>query len=311
MFNTWVRRPRRKNSKKYWFIALMLLPTMLHFLIFWVYVNADAFVLTFFKFNTLSGNYEWYGFTRFITIFKEMILGENPIFHRNFINSLLCFPVQNFIILPLSFLFAYFLFKKVPLSNAFRIIFFIPSMLSIVVLAMSFKFMFNADFGPINNILNNWFGWEVDWFSSMSPTAMPLVFTFGVWAGLGYNVVLINGAMSRVPTEIFEAGKLDGVGWFREMFQIVLPLVMPTISTLFITGTLGVFSYYLQPMLLCGASGGANGNTGTVALRVMSMMQEGMTEEAAAFGLVFSLLGIPFILLIKWGIEKLVPDVEY
>lgn len=306
-----VIRRKRRDWPRTVFIMVMLAWTIIHFLVFWVYVNANSFVLTFFKFNTSIAKYEWYGLTRFRNIFNDMILGQDPIIVNNLKNSLWCFPVQNFIILPLSFFSAYFLFKKVPFSSLFRIIFFIPSMLSIVVLAMSFKFMWDADFGPINNFLQKSFGINADWFSSMSPTAMPLVFTFGVWAGLGYNIVLLNGAISRLPQEVIEAAKLDGVGVTREMFQIVLPLVMPTVSTLFIIGTLGVFSYYLQPMLLCGTDGGVNGNTGTVALRVVYMTTNGQQEDAAAFGLFFSLVGIPFILLIKWAVNKLVPDVEY
>jgi len=289
----------------------MLSWAVIHFLVFWVYINANSFVLTFFKFDTATATYKWNGLTRFENIFNDMILGQDRIVVQNLKNSLWCFPVQNFIILPLSYISAYFLFKKVPFSNFFRVIFFIPSMLSVVVLAMSFKFMWHSDFGPINNLLNKWFGWEVDWFSSMSPTAMPLVFSFGVWAGLGYDIVLLNGAISRLPQEVLEAAKLDGVGVFREMVQIILPLVMPTFSTLFMIGTMGVFSYYLQPMLLCGPDGGVNGNTGTIALRVIHMTTEGMQEDAAALGLFFSLVGIPFILFIKWLTGKLVPDVEY
>ena len=304
-------RVKRIDWPKTVFLIVMLFWAIAHFCIFWLYVNLDSFRLTFFKFNTATAEYEWYGLTRFENIFNDMILGKDPLVVNNLKNSLWCFPVQNFIILPLSFFSAYFLFKKVPFSNFFRVVFFIPSMLSIVVLAMSFKFMWHADFGPISNFLKTKFSLDIDWFSSMSPTAMPLVFTFGVWAGLGYDIVLINGAISRLPQEIIEAGKLDGVGVTREMFQIILPLVMPTYSTLFILGTLGVFSYYLQPMLLCGAEGGVGGKTGTIALRVISMTTHGQHEDAAAFGLFFSLIGIPFILLIKWGVNKLVPDVEY
>lgn len=293
------------------FIILMLAWPVCHFLVFWLYVNLDTFRLTFFRFNTLTAEYEWYGFTRFELIWQDMILGADETIRNCFINSLLCLPVQNFIILPLSFFSAFFLYKKVPLAGVFRVVFFLPSILSIVVLTMSFKFMFNADFGPIKYIVESLFGVAPDYFSSMSPTAMPLVFTFGVWAGLGYDIILINGAISRIPEEVIESAKLDGVGLFREMFRIVLPLVMPTISTLFILGSLGVFGYYLQPMLLCGESGGVNGATGTIAMRVMSMMQSQDTENAAALGLFFSLIGIPFVLLIKWGMEKITPDVEF
>ena len=140
---------------------------------------------------------------------------------------------------------------------------------------------------------------------------MPLVFLFGIWAGLGYNAVLINGAIKRIPQEIFEAAKLDGVGLWREMVQMVLPLCMPTMTTLFIIGSMSIFGYYLQPMLLCGETGGVNGSTGTIALRVMQLMQGGDTESAAALGLFFSILGVPFVLFIKWFMEKITPDVDF
>lgn len=95
------------------------------------------------------------------------------------------------------------------------------------------------------------------------------------------------------------------------MVQMVLPLCMPTITTLFIIGSMSIFGYYLQPMLLCGETGGVNGSTGTIALRVMQLMQGGDTESAAALGLFFSILGVPFVLFIKWFMEKITPDVDF
>ena len=278
---------------------------------FWLYVNFDTFRLTFFHFNSQTAQYEWFGFERFAILFRDMFMGEDIAIQNNLRNSLLCFPVQNFIILPLSFIIAFLLSKQLAGTSAYRVIFFLPSILSVVVLAMSFRFMFDVDFGPVDSALSKLFGVDVDWFSSLSPTAMPLVFLFGIWAGLGYNAVLINGAIKRIPQEIFEAAKLDGVGLWREMVQMVLPLCMPTITTLFIIGSMSIFGYYLQPMLLCGETGGVNGSTGTIALRVMQLMQGGDTESAAALGLFFSILGVPFVLFIKWFMEKITPDVDF
>ena len=310
-----IENNKNMKRKRDWgetvFICLMLAYPLAHFLVFWLYVNFDTFRLTFFHFNTETAVYEWFGIERFKILFKDMFMGEDPMIQNNLRNSLICFPVQNFIILPLSFFVAFLLSKQLAGTSAYRVIFFLPSILSIVVLAMSYRFMFDADFGPINHALANVFGLDVDWFSSLSPTAMPLVFLFGIWAGLGYNSVLINGAIKRIPQEIFEAAKLDGVGLWREMFQMVLPLTMPTVTTLFIIGSMSIFGYYLQPMLLCGETGGVNGSTGTIALRVMQLMQGGDTESAAALGLFFSLLGVPFVLFIKWFMEKITPDVDF
>lgn len=302
---------RKKDWKTKAFIVLMLAWPVAHFAVFWIYTNARTFYLTFFNFNTQLARYEFYGFTRFENIVRAIVHKEDASIVNYVKNSLLVFPVENFVMLPLSFLCAYFMSKKLPMSGFFRTVFFLPSILSTVVLAMAYRFMFDADFGPVNNVWKKIFGSSPDWFSSMSKTAMPMVFFFTVWSGLGYKILLLQGAIQRIPPEVIEAGKLDGVPMYRELFQIVFPLVMPTVTTFFILNTLAIFSYFLHPMLLCGESGGVNGSTGTIALRVVYMMQVGTGEDAAAFGLLFSLVGLPLILLIKWFMEKITPDVQF
>lgn len=302
---------RAKKSKRALFIVGMLAIPVLHFLVFWVYVNVNTILISFQRFNVLLGEYEWYGIQRYTDYFRDIFMGGNPAMTKSFVNSLKIFPIQNFIILPLSFFLAYFFFKKVRWSNFFRVVFFLPSILSLVVLTMSFKYMFNSEFGPIDHVLRNIFGETPGWFAIDSPTALPMTFVFCVWAGLGYNVVLLNGAISRIPTELFESAKLDGITMKRELFQMVTPLVWPTLSTLFILGSLSVFTFYLQPMLLVSSSGGVDGNASTIGLQIFYLVRNGHTEDAATLGMLFSLLGLPFIIFIKWGMGKITPDVEF
>ena len=82
-------RRKKIDWPKHIFIIIMLAWAIAHFLIFWVYVNANSFVLTFFKFNTATAKYEWYGLTRFENIFNDMILGQDPLVVQNLKNSLL------------------------------------------------------------------------------------------------------------------------------------------------------------------------------------------------------------------------------
>lgn len=300
-----------KQAKKRIFIACMLSWSIAHFLVFWLYMNFNTILMTFQRFNVLTAKEEWYGFVRYERIFKDMFLGQDIFLKNSLKNSLLVFPVNNLIILPLSFIASYFLFKKVPFSNTFRVIFFFPSIVSIIVLTMSFRFMFHTDFGTFSMLLKKVFGISPDYFSSMSPTAIPMVFIFCVWAGLGYNIILMSGAMARIPTDILEYGSLDGVGPFRELIMIILPLIWPTLSTLIILNTLGVFGFFIQPMLLIGPDGGYMGNGSTVALRVMYFIKAGAGNEAAAIGLMFSIFGVPFIMLFKWALGKISADVEF
>ena len=304
-------KPKGNSRGTKIFIVCMMAWPLLHFAVFWVYVNANTFYLTFFQWDPQHAVYEWYGLQRFKDILDSIFVNPDASIINYIKNSLWVFPVQNFIMLPLSFLLAFYLSKKMPAGGVFRVIFFLPSIISTVVLAKAYRYMFNSNFGPADALVEAIFGSSPDWFDSMGNWAMPLIFFFTVWSGLGYKMLLLQGAIERIPQEIIEASKLDGVPLYRELFSITFPLVMPTLTTFFVTNTLAVFSYYMDPMLLGGESGGVNGSTGTVALRVAYMMQNGKAEDAAAFGLLFSLVGMPVVLFIKWMMEKLTPDVEF
>lgn len=305
------KRITQKIAKKYMFVGAMLAWPLLHFLIFWLYVNVDSIRMAFMLWDPQTATYQWNGFDRFRDILDSIFVNPDASIINYIKNSLLVFPVNNLIMLPLSFTLAFFMAKKVPLGPVFRIVFFLPSILSTVVMAMSYRYMFHPDFGPVDSLLVKIFGSTPDWFDTTGNTAMGMVFFFTVWSGLGYKMLLLEGAIERIPQEVIEAGKLDGITLFREMISVTLPLVMPTMTTFIITNTLGVFGYFLDPMLLCGEDGGAQGATGTIALRVVGLMQRGNGEDAAAFGLMFSVIGVPFILFIKWLLEKITPDVQF
>ena len=141
-------KKRKKSKAEIIFICAMLAWPLLHFFVFWLYVNANTFYLTFFRFDTAHGGYNWIGLERFGDILNSIFVNPDAQIINFVRNSLTVFPVQNFIMLPLSLLFAFFMSKKVPLSGAFRLIFFLPSIISTVVLALAFKYMFDPTFGP-------------------------------------------------------------------------------------------------------------------------------------------------------------------
>lgn len=293
-------------------IALLALPVA-NFLVFWVYVNARTILLTFQNYNVMKGTYEWYGLTRFIDFFQKMVLGKDPALFNAMINSIKSIGINLLVILPLAFFSAYAFYKKVPGEKIFRVMFFFPSMISIVVLTMSYKYMFNVRFGPLSMLFDK-MGLHYDWFYGDSPTAWPLVWIFCVWAGLGSNVILLSGAMMRIPREITESGKLDGLGFWRECFQIVLPLVMPTVTTYILTGIMGAFGFMTQPMLLI--TGGSEGKNLTVALHIYNLVNnsggsEGALINAATIGLIFSVIGAPVVFAVKFLVDKFTPEVSF
>lgn len=298
----------KKNGKRNLFIFLMLLYPVLHMLVFTIYINFDTIRLCFQKFNFMTGETEFAGLYWFKKFFEEM--RTTYALKRSFINSMWFIPVTNFILLPISIVVAFFLHKKVPGAKAFRVVFFIPSIISIVILTMSFSFMFDSTFGIVNDLLTK-LGlekWKRTWLGDPN-TAMPMVFLYCIWAGIGYNVVLLGGAMGRLPKEILEYGQVEGIGLWDELTKVVIPMIWPTISTLFITGTTSAFTIFMQPKLLTG--GGPNFSSSTISLFVVQQTESANLHWAATVGVMFSIIGIVVVLLIKSIIDRVNPEVEY
>lgn len=303
-----MKKKIRKNGKRNLFIFLMLLYPVLHMLVFTVYINFDTIRLCFQKFNFMTGETEFAGFYWFEKFFDE--LKNSYALKRSFTNSLWFIPVTNFILLPISIVVAFFLHKKVPGHKVFRVLFFIPSIISIVILTMSFSFMFDSTFGIVNDLLTK-LGleeWKRVWLGDPD-TAMPMVFLYCIWAGIGYNVVLLGGAMGRLPQEILEYGQVEGIGLWDELTKVVIPMIWPTISTLFITGTTSAFTIFMQPKLLTG--GGPNFSSSTISLFVVQQTEAANLHWAAAVGVMFSIIGIVVVLSIKAIIDRINPEVEY
>ena len=306
---------KNRKSRNRLFIFLMLLVPLIHFFTFSIYMNIDTFVMSMQSVDRF-GNRSFSGFNNFINVFNDFYLDDAyNVLKKALINSFLFFPVNEFIGLPLSVVCAYFLYKKIWGVKFFRVIFFLPSIISVVVLTMVYQFMFNSSFGPVDQILKSlglgslipaggWLG--------TTRTSLPLVFVYCIWSGIGYNIVLIQGAMSRVPYEVIESGTLDGIGVFKELFYVIVPMIFPTVSTMMIMGSTAVFTVFLQPMLLTGMEN-VNG-VKTVALLIVYYTKSGaesMKIYAATIGVVMTLIGVPLILSFKWILEKVTPSVEY
>jgi len=120
---------------------------------------------------------------------------------------------------------------------------------------------------------------------------------------------LLHGAISRIPTEIIEYGQLEGISMTRELWQVIVPMIWPTITTLFVLGSTSAFTIFLQPQLL--TNGGPNGSSYTIALYVLEQVRASNLEYAAAVGVFFSLIGVAVVMLFRFIMEKIGSSVEF
>lgn len=291
------------KTKRGLFIAAMLAVGIIQFLIFWVYVNFNSILMAF-QIRTSEG-VQW-GLDNFSRFFREMKIPELEL-SLALKNTLLLFVVGTLIGLPTSLLFSYYLYKKILFAKFFRVVFFLPSIISAAVLVGLFKYCLNVN-GPVNAILSMISGSlvDIDWVAD-EMYSMGTILFFVFWTGFGSNIVLFTGAIHRIPTDIIEYAKIDGVGMTREFCQIIIPLIWPTLSMLLVFATSGLFTNS-GPILLFTEG---QFKTMTIGYFIFSQVQSNSYEYPSAIGLVFTAIGFPLVMLVKWGLGRIAEDVEY
>ena len=306
----------RRFSKKtldYIFVCVMLAYPVLQFLLTWIFVNFGAISMAF-NGSDMFDDFQ-FSMSNFQKIFDDLaktIPDQAYFFNMNqativLLNSFgYCF-ITIFISLPLSLLFSYFLRKKMPLANVFRAIFFLPNVIPIVALTFAFRMGYTSPFGYWSGILEAFHVKAGDY-----PTAQILVYCYCVWAGLGYNIILFSGAIGRIPKELFESAELDHAGYFKEFWHVVVPCIWPTIVTLVVVGMTNVLTIYLHPYLLTNVD---TSSTYSIAYSIFQASKEGtmpvQQHQATAYGLFFSLIWAPIILLVRHFMSKKYEGIGY
>lgn len=296
------------KRKEKMFIFFMMLFPVIHWCIFWLYVNFSSIALAFQ--DTRTGIFTWDNFKAV----GESLTSPYGEIRLALKNTLLYFSTSLLIISPCGLLMSYFLFKRIAGSRAFRVIFYLPAIISGVVMVTCYT-TFIDPHGPLGNILSLFDitippeGWL-----ARKETATKMILIYNVWTGFTGNILLFCGAMARVPMEVLESSKLEGCGAFREFIQIIIPLIFLTLSTQIILLFTGVFTSS-GPILLFDP----NCSYGTVTLSYWIFKQvygfgtvggSGSYNLVSATGLCFTLLGVPIILFVRWIMDR-VPVAEY
>ncbi len=295
------------------FIIVMLAYPITQFLVTWIFVNFGALSMAF-NGSSTYGEFT-FSFINFKVIFEDLAKPYPD--QANFLNlnsativllnSLgYCF-ITIFISLPLSLLFSYFLRKKMPIANVFRAIFFLPNIIPIVALTFAFKMSYTTPVGYLSSFFE-----ALGINTAKYPTSQLLVYAYCIWAGLGYNIILFSGAIGRIPKELFESAELDHAGYFKEFFHVVIPCIWPTIVTMVVLGMTHVLTLYLHPYLLTYYD---TSSTYTIALNIFQAAGDGASytqqHQATAYGLFFSLIWAPIILLVRHFMSKKYQGIGY
>lgn len=239
-----------KNKSRSRFIVLCVAPAVILFTIFMILPTLNVFRMSLFERGAFSPTETFVGFKNFTTLFHDAK------FITAMQNTILLTVVVTVITFAFALVFAGILTReKIKGQNFFRIIFYIPNILSIVVIAGIFSAIYKPENGMLNSILSMLSGKTVMILWKDQPLVVVSVIIAMVWQAIGYYMVMYMASMASVPQSLYESAGLDGAGRVTQFFQITLPLIWTNIRTtltFFIISTINMAFLFVKAMVAKG-----------------------------------------------------------
>jgi ABC-type sugar transport system permease subunit len=215
-------------------------PALLVLLAFIVYPAGYSFVLSF---------YEWNGFTpqwgEFVGVQNYVDLARDPIFWKAAVNSVLFVAFRTPLEVGIAFVLAMLLNQNIPGRSFLRTMFFVPVVMSLIVVTILFQRILEPNAGLLNTFLRS-VGLNVlalPWLGDTA-TALPVVVLVSVWKNVGFSLVILLAGLQGLPTEVIEAARCDGATRRQLTLHVIIPLMKPILgiaTVLSIIGGLKVF----------------------------------------------------------------------
>lgn len=309
------RISQRKLKQILFFASIVTLP-ILQFCICYIYVNINSFVLAFQKYSHANQEGMIYIIEfAWLSNFKEAI---SELTSRSMLdayrNSLLLFFFTTIIGLTLALIFSYYIYKKYPMGEFFRVILFMPKILSGVVFCVLFKYI-TSEVYPM--IMLEVFGVEVQGLLYSLKTSLGTMLFFSLWIGFGINVLMFSGSMSGIDEAIVESAQLDGVNAIQEFIFITVPMIWPTFVSFLTINFTGLFTDQMHLHAMFGTDAASNGVTtfgyylykSTVAADFVTVDKPSYSV-LAAMGLMMTAVMLPLTLTLRKGLRKFGPSVD-
>lgn len=299
------RKSQFKRDQLLFVWGWLALP-IVSWIIFYWYVNFSSFVQAFQDpltdaFSMVNFQTIWADITKKTTSLDSLSVG--------FRNTMKYFMVDLFVKYPIQLVVCYFLYKQIKGYKAYRFIFYLPAILPGVAVASVFK-----EIVAYNGVLDT-LGFNIPEQGLLGhySTATNTIIAYCIWLCAYGNMLLLCGAMNRIPIDVLEAARLDGITPMKELIHLIIPLIWPTLSTLILMTCCGFLGSSGSILLLAPDS--ASLGTTTISYWIFSKVynfgtQGGQYNLVSAAGLLLTAIAFPVVLLARKLLE-MVPTVEY
>lgn len=294
----------RARKGKGIFIFCCLAPAAILFIVFMIIPTIDIFRMSLFKWGGYTDNKTFVGLDNFRNLF------QSDRFYQAFQNSIFLIVIVTIVTFALALIFAYILTREKLKGQAFfRVIFYIPNILSVVVIGAIFSAIYDPNQGLLNSFLNLFRGAEhpVLWLGEQKIVIYSIVIAM-VWQAIGYYMVMYMASMANIPEGLYESASLDGAGKITQFFSITIPLIWANIRTtltFFVISTINMSFLLVKVMTNGGPDGASN-------VFLSYMYQEAYTNSSYGYGMAigvmvflfsFALAGVLNVATKRPGIE--------
>lgn len=260
----------KKNRK---FYLMLILPALaVYALALLVPLFGGTIPYSFLKWNLMSGKKSFVGLENYIKLFSDTDFWKAFLFNLK---------VGVFMIVGsniMGFVLAYFLNENIKAKGVVRAMFFIPNIVSAVLVSFIWVFIFTCAMPAIGNAL----GWEglanVSWFGTPRMATITII-VVSIWQNIGFLMIIYTAGLQTIPKDVMESAQLDGCSGLKKILKIEIPLLMPTVTINLFVSISGTFKMFDIPNAMTG--GGPYGSTMPVA---MDIYQEAFTKYNLGYG---------------------------
>ncbi|MBN1407546.1 MAG: sugar ABC transporter permease [Calditrichaceae bacterium] len=282
-----------KKSQKIGY--LMSMPYLISFVLFVAFPLIFSFILIFHKWNIVTPM-EWVGMRNFVRLFQDVL------FFKSIGNTLVFLLIHIPLQIIVALLLAVLLNQKIKFRGFFRAIFFLPVIISGVVITILWNQLYNYETGLFNLLLMKIGFTRIPWVNDPS-WAMPSIAIMATWKNVGLYIVLFLIGLQGIPKYLYEAAEIDGASPLQQFFHITIPSLNSTMVLVIILSTIGGFSLFIEPFVMTG--GGPMNSTLSAMLYIYNQaFYFSHMGYAATLGFFFAFIVLIVVLIQKKIVEN-------
>ncbi len=286
-----IQKIKESNKTGY----LMSLPYGIYFLLFLAFPLVFSFILIFHKWNIVTPM-EWVGLRNFTRLFSDVQ------FFKSIFNTIIFLIIH----IPLQIIIALFLAvclnQKINFRGFFRALYFLPVIVSGVVITILWQELYGYESGLLNLILMKLGFPKIPWINDPN-LAMPSIAIMATWKNVGLYIVLFLVGLQGIPKYLYEAADIDGAKPYQQFFYITIPALNSTMVLVVLLSTIGGFSLFIEPFVMTG--GGPMNSTLSAMLYIYNQaFYFGHMGYAATLGFFFAFIILIVVLIQKKFVEN-------